>query len=414
MESLYSRPYARLRYSEGPFLKEREHFLAHQLAQGHPPQLVRATASTLLRVIQFLELRTFREVSLEELGKAAERWIRDGTAHGYQGIGPKSKERFIRIGRQWLGFHKMLVVPQTLGIQFSAVLGGFTDHLERSGIGESTIKSWRHRAKLFLVWLAERASEFSRVSLRDVDDFIEAKTLLGWTAGTLKTLCQALRKLFRYAEAERLCSSSIAQGIISPSVPLYNTNIVRPSWQEVRATLDVASRGITVSGLRAHAILCLSAIYALRGVEISGLRLEDIDWRKEVLTIRRAKGGRIQQYPLQYEVGEAVIKYLQLVRPMCVSRRIFITLGAPYRPMTSSTICHVIGQRLKRMPEITGRASAHALRHACATKLLHRGSSLQYISNFLGHKDPKSVSIYAKYDKRTLKQVTDFGFVGIV
>jgi alpha,alpha-trehalase len=36
----------------------------------------------------------------------------------------------------------------------------------------------------------------------------------------------------------------------------------------------------------------------------------------------------------------------------------------------------------------------HSLRHACATQLLRRGSSLRDIADFLGHRDMKSVSIY--------------------
>ena len=56
----------------------------------------------------------------------------------------------------------------------------------------------------------------------------------------------------------------------------------------------------------------------------------------------------------------------------------------------------------------------HALRHACATQLLKKGSSLRDIADFLGHKDTKSVSIYAKYDTRSLRALASFSLAGVL
>jgi site-specific recombinase XerD len=55
----------------------------------------------------------------------------------------------------------------------------------------------------------------------------------------------------------------------------------------------------------------------------------------------------------------------------------------------------------------------HSLRHSCATHLLQRGSSLKEIADFLGHTDMKSVSIYAKHDMQTLRQVATFSLAGV-
>jgi len=55
----------------------------------------------------------------------------------------------------------------------------------------------------------------------------------------------------------------------------------------------------------------------------------------------------------------------------------------------------------------------HSLRHACATQLLHQGCSLIKIADFLGHRDIKSVGIYAKLDMRSLLQVAAFSLEGL-
>jgi site-specific recombinase XerD len=50
----------------------------------------------------------------------------------------------------------------------------------------------------------------------------------------------------------------------------------------------------------------------------------------------------------------------------------------------------------------------HALRHACAERLLQRGLSFKEISDFLGHRGLQSVRIYAKCDIKLLRRVADF------
>jgi site-specific recombinase XerD len=55
-----------------------------------------------------------------------------------------------------------------------------------------------------------------------------------------------------------------------------------------------------------------------------------------------------------------------------------------------------------------GHLGPHSLRHACATRLLNTGPSLQDIADFLGHSDTKTVSIYVKLDLRSLSKVAAF------
>jgi integrase/recombinase XerD len=141
------------------------------------------------------------------------------------------------------------------------------------------------------------------------------------------------------------------------------------------------------------------SIYALRRSEVVNLTLDDFDWVDETFTVRRVKRGRVQQFPIQFEVGEIIFRYLQLGRPRCSRRRLFVTLRPPFRPVIASTLWIIIGGRLNR--------------HACATRLLSKGSSLRDIADFLGHRDMKSVSIYAKFDMRSLRQVATFSLAGV-
>jgi len=144
------------------------------------------------------------------------------------------------------------------------------------------------------------------------------------------------------------------------------------------------------------------------------LKLSDFDWMNEILTIKRAKSGRVQQFPIQFEVGEKIIRYLKHARPRCACRNLFVSLKPPYRPVDPTALWVVVASRMKRLEIKSRNFGAHSLRHACATQLLHEGSSLPDIAEFLGHRDLKSVSVYAKHDIHALKEVATFSLAGLL
>jgi len=49
--------------------------------------------------------------------------------------------------------------------------------------------------------------------------------------------------------------------------------------------------------------------------QLCALRLEDIDWRMNLLHIPGAKGGRDVLLPLRSAAGEAIVEYLKRGRP---------------------------------------------------------------------------------------------------
>ena len=131
-------------------------------------------------------------------------------------------------------------------------------------------------------------------------------------------------------------------GIRSPRIPKYEDRPKGPTWVEVRRLIESAS-GSAPNELRAKAILLLFAIYGLRSSEVAGLQLNDFDWRSETFSVRRAKRGGIQQYPIQYEVGEAIIQYLRKGRPHCSSRHVFVSTCRPHGLIRPGPMWQIVG-----------------------------------------------------------------------
>jgi integrase len=177
--------------------------------------------------------------------------------------------------------------------------------------------------------------------------------------------------------------------------------------EEVKRVLEVTHEDRSAIGLRDYAVLMLLATYGLRAAEIVRLRLEDIDWRRDVLRVRHSKTGTYSELPLLREAGEAVLRYLQKARPRSVHREVFLRLHAPHRPFKEGSILNGITSARLKAAGITpqGRKGPHAFRHARAVSLLRSGVPLKVIGDVLGHTSAEAIGVYLKLATDDLRAV---------
>ncbi len=187
---------------------------------------------------------------------------------------------------------------------------------------------YRKTAERVLMQFLERVHEVNATP-----DFLIFKGSKGLSRNTVRGYADALRAFFRYAEQRGWCKVGIAQGIISSRRYVHEGVPEGPQWKQVQQLLK-SVKGSSPAALRARAVLLLLTVYGLRSGEISRLRLSDFDWRLETFTVSRSKRGGAQKYPLQREVGEAILEYIQKVRPRTCCRNLFLTLNrAQNRPV---------------------------------------------------------------------------------
>ena len=411
IESLFSQQNVRCKQLTAPLLREREDYLIRLLSQEVSTPRVRDIASMLLHVVRLLKLDSPRIVHIEEIRDAAARWVHDVDPHLYRKVGPTSEHNFAFIATRWLRYVNLIHSPLSPERPIDIIVEGFVEYMKQKRMYPPTIRTYSSRLLQFLPWALSRHEDISSVSLVDVDDFFELKRVQGCLPSSIASLCSALKAFFRYTALRGIHSSNISLGIRSPRISRYSNSRVKLSWKHVRLLLD--SEGKSASDLRATAILLLCSIYGLRSSETANLTLDDFDWVDETFIVRRAKRGRIQQYPIQAEVGEAILRYLQNARPRSSCRSLFLTQQPPYRSVNPATFSTIIKWRIQRFGLPLSPFGPHALRHACATELLRKGSSLQDIADFLGHRNLQSVCIYAKCDIRSLKKVAVFSLGGV-
>jgi integrase len=119
----------------------------------------------------------------------------------------------------------------------------------------------------------------------------------------------------------------------------------------------------------------------------------------------RCKSGRRDLLPLEPRTGNAMARYLHHGRPRCDSRYVFLTLKAPFQPLSAGALYHLVSHRLLPVVGPGKSRGPHALRHACARRLVDAGLSLKEIGDHLGHRSPDATRIYAKVDLACLRLV---------
>jgi site-specific recombinase XerD len=404
---------AKSKYLRAPLLQERSEYISHLLNQGLPRQSVKSMASMQINAIKLLNMKQARPIHSREVQEASSRWATtDVKFHKYgRRPGKTSSYNFVYKVTKWLTFSGLLVKPEAPKLPLDSVVKSYLEELRVSGLSESTVSQRRYHLLKLQEWLSETHDNFTEVGLTDIDDYLDSRRAKGWGQGTLYAGSEVFRLFFRFCESQNWCRAGISRGILVPRVVKPQTTPRGPAWKDVRRMLNVV--GTTPMELRSNAIISLCSIYALRCSEVLRLRLSDLDWYNEVMTVQRVKRGGVQRFPIQYEVGEAILAYLKSARPKSNCRNLFTTFRTPIRPMGKTCIGKTVAQRMRILGIKSQNFGPHALRHSCATQLLDKGFSLREIADHLGHRGLRSVSIYAKYNPRLLRSVASFSLAGI-
>jgi site-specific recombinase XerD len=392
----------------GPYVVERQQFLEHCCEQGFGKRALERIAGILLTAATDLQAHGGLDVDYARLEIAATRIEKVRTGTGFGRGAREYRRAFLHITTGWLRFIGRLQSPAARPRPYAALVDDFALWMtEERGLSPATIKSRRWHLGQFLDWLHERGRRVLDLALRDLDAYLQHLHAKGLSRVAIRNYINAVRAFIRHAERRGWCTAGLADGLHSPHIYREHGLPLGPSWEDVSKLIEDAASDTAVD-VRDRAILLLFAVYGLRAGEVANLRLDDLDWEHDRLTVRRSKPRRTQAYPLVPVVGQANIRCLKEARPRSAFRELFLKTIAPVGPMTSKTLYHVVADRMKRLGIQAPRRGPHVLRHACAGHLLARGLSLKEIADHLGHQSLDSTRIYAKVDLQGLREVAAF------
>ncbi len=407
-ERFVKRPFHLARYRNGPHAEERSRFLAHLMQQGRGWHRLRVINWLLLEVAKHLDLSRQQSYTADGLTSVARRWqkVRESKATDNRRARIAILD-FTFVASSWLRFLGRFE-EQIEELPYGKFLAEFFAFLrDERGFAEATILGHKYSLKPFLSWLLRKNIPLSVVSPRVISNYFSGEVAGRWKRVSVSNHVQHLRSFFRYAGQRGWCVKGIAESIDSPRLYTHENLPQGPSWEEVRKLL-ASMGGPSPLQIRSRCAILLFTVYGFRVGEVCHLRLEDIDWTNERITLRRFKQRKVQTYPLTAEVGNALLRYLKEVRPRSACREVLVTLRQPYRPVSVGALSSLTQKQQKKLGLRSKRFGPHALRHACATRLLAQGLTLKEVGDHLGHVSVAATRIYAKVDLPGLREVAAF------
>ena len=157
---------------------------------------------------------------------------------------------------------------------------------------------------------------------------------------------------------------------------------------------------------KVHVIAELLYSTGLRAAEAANLKLDDIDFKRGIVTVRQGKGGNSRIAWLNDYAKKILKFYVDRVRPLMLNKYhkknkdlLFGVKWTSFHKLVNKVLkevsCRVLNMKL----------TTHDFRRALGYHLLRAGCSIRHIQSILGHEDIKSTEAYTKVDKEDLKKV---------
>jgi integrase/recombinase XerD len=203
----------------------------------------------------------------------------------------------------------------------------------------------------------------------------------------------ALRAFFRWLARERIIPNNPA---VDLELPRSERRLPRTilSEQEVEAVLALPDIS-TPLGLRDRAIMEILYVTGIRRLELTRLRLRDVDHGRGMILVRKGKGARDRFVPTGERVLAWLAAYQRWSRPRLVgdkqSDMLFVTSrGTSLQPkkLTDRVSAYISAAKLDK------KGSCHLFRHAAATLMLENGADIRFIQAMLGHESLDTTRIY--------------------
>ena len=296
---------------------------------------------------------------------------------------------------------------------FAALAEGFFTSMEVTNYAEATIRNRYVYLRYFVAWCEEREitrpSEVTRAVLERYQRYLyhyrkDNGDPLSFRSQSLRL--SSLKAFFSHLAKHHMILYNPASEI---DLPKQEKRLPRNvmTRKEAETVLNVPDTGEPL-GVRDRAMLEVVYCTGMRRMELSGLKLYDIDAERGTIMIRRGKGRKDRMVPLSERALAWIEKYVAQVRPELVldpdDGTLFLTadgLGFGLTRITQLVRNYVAAARIGKM------GSCHMFRHTMATLMLENGADVRVIQQLLGHAKLETTQIYTQVSIRMLKRVHD-------
>jgi integrase/recombinase XerD len=291
-------------------------------------------------------------------------------------------------------------------MEISAVISSFMMHVRvEKGLAANTISAYRRDLQKFEEFARKRKLTVEGVGRDDLVDFLAGLYRQKLESRTVARQLVTLRNFFRFAQVQDVIPEDPSINLESPKIRRHLPGYLR--LEEVEKLLEQPDAK-TPTGLRDRAMLEVLYSTGLRGSELIGLAINDLDTKVGCVRCI-GKGDKERIVPVGKKALSVVDKYLREGRPQLLRNAkaspapaLFVNRrGAALSRVGVWKILSAYGRRAGLRMALT----PHMLRHSFATHLLERGADLRSVQLMLGHADISTTQIYTHVVEERLKQI---------
>ncbi|MDN4492153.1 tyrosine-type recombinase/integrase [Ureibacillus aquaedulcis] len=268
-------------------------------------------------------------------------------------------------------------------------LTNFEEWLRKRDKSEETICSYMASIKRFINHKQEQTNGpvlINQIKEDDVQSFVHfLQTKKQYKPASINVMLNALRTYFKFAERNQWIERNPTIHI--ESVKNHKKRRDYLTIEEIQQLLDVIDHPI------ANLIVRTLAFTGLRISECLALEIEDVDFVKNLIYVRKGKGNKPRMIPLSESLKPYLVEYIVGQRSSIEeSTKLFAT------QKTGGFSAVYINRILKDATEQLDwkkHVTAHTLRHSFASELVRQQVELPKVAALLGHSDFRTVtSIY--------------------
>lgn len=274
-------------------------------------------------------------------------------------------------------------------------LSSFLEGLRHERLAPSSVKMYRNCCVRLILFMEERgiagwdkldAGAVRDFHLQDAHSTVEGKNAYS----------SRIRRFLDHLADEGLCEPLLSR--LLPGSRAVATTVVETlsdtDLERIKLFRESAS---TPMELRDAAIVTLGIDAGLRGCDIVGLKISDVDWSAPSARIVQRKTKVGLTIPLTTEAANSLYLYIVNGRPDTTSANVFVKHRAPFGPLTRSACQDAIARAL----DDPGRTGFHVTRKTFASRMMAASVPVEVIAEALGHSTNDTVSKYlAKNESR--------------
>jgi site-specific recombinase XerD len=286
--------------------------------------------------------------------------------------------------------------PRPTLAQFVALDASWAADMAERGLAVATREAYGRIARSYLCFLESRGT----VDLDDAD----GGTVLGflgslsprWAKTSLFWVVSNFRPFLVFTGRADLVDAVNLAGVkrSHPIVPVLGED-------DHRRIIAACTSGVVCTRDAAITLLALST--GLRACDIAGLRLGDIDWRGQTISLVQQKTGNPLTVPLIDVLTSTLADYVLHERPETEDDHVFVRRVAPHVRLGDHAVIHRVTATVFTAAGVTdAMGGTRLLRHNAASRMLRAATPLPTIAAVLGHASEESTKQYMSIDGERL------------